>query len=166
MSNYMTVRKVNAGFHLLLVRKLFFVLLFIPALAFSQANTPPASNANPVQHDVQGPVVQFKEEAWDFGDIPQGIPVTHVFEYSNSGKDPLIVSQATASCGCTTPVWTKEPVLSGKTGTVSVTFNAAREGSFVKTVTVLSNSGNPAYLTIKGNVIAKKTDANTPPKQN
>ena len=166
MSNLTSARKVNVRFRLSSSGKLFFLLLFIPAFSFSQANTPPASNSNPVQRDLQGPTVQFKIDAWDFGDIPQGIPVTHVFEYSNIGKEPLIVSQATASCGCTTPVWTKEPVLSGKTGTVSVTFNAAHEGSFTKTVTVLSNSSNPAYLTIKGNVIAKKTDDNTTPKQN
>src|SRR5205814_2337716 len=133
-------------------------LFFLPAFAFSQNNNSAPTNANPVKADSQGPEIQFKEETWDFGDIPQGTPVTHAFEYSSSGKQPLIVSQATASCGCTTPTWTKEPVLPGKTGTVSATFNAAREGSFIKTVTVLSNTGNPVYLTIKGNVIAKKAD--------
>ncbi|HYV90814.1 MAG TPA: DUF1573 domain-containing protein [Chitinophagales bacterium] len=140
------------------MKKLFFFFMMIPAFAFSQSNNSAPTNANPVKQDTQAPEIQFKEDAWDFGDIPQGTPVTHVFEYSNSGKQPLIVSQATASCGCTTPVWTKEPVMTGKSGTVSVTFNAAREGTFIKTVTVLSNTGNPKYLTIKGNVIAKKSD--------
>ena len=140
------------------MKKLFFLLLLFPALAFSQNSNVVPTNANPVKVDASGPAFQFKEDAWDFGDIPQGTPVTHVFEYTSTGKQPIIVSQATASCGCTTPVWTKEPVSPGKTGTVSVTYNAAREGSFIKTVTVLSNTGDPKYLTIKGNVIAKKAD--------
>ncbi len=138
------------------MKNLFFFFLLIPAISFAQGNVASPTNANPVKVDAQAPVFQFTEETWDFGDIPQGTPATHVFEYSNTGKPPLIVSQATASCGCTTPVWSKEPVLTGKKGTITVTYNAAREGSFVKTVTVLSNSGDPKYLTIKGNVIAKK----------
>ena len=147
--------------------KLCLVLLLVSEFAYSQTNASPPTNANPVVRDSQGPVLQFREGAWDFGNIPQGIPVTHIFEYSNSGKEPLIVSQATASCGCTTPVWTKEPVLPGKMGTVAVTFNASKEGSFAKTVTVLSNTGEPKYLVIKGNVIAKKAadDSNAPNKQ-
>ena len=151
--------------------KFFFVLLLIPAFAFSQSNAnPPAkagspTNANPVVRDPQIPAYQFKEEIWDFGDIPQGIPVTHIFEYTNSGKQPLIVSQVTASCGCTTPTWTKEPVMAGKTGTISVTYNAVKEGSFTKTVTALSNTGEPKYLIIKGNVIPKNSDSTAPNKQ-
>ena len=147
--------------------KLIVVLFFLPAFAFSQTNANPPSNAgsptnaNPVVRDSQGPVFKFKEQEWDFGNIAQGSPVTHIFEYSNSGKEPLIVSQATASCGCTTPVWTKEPVMLGKTGTIAVTFNAAREGSFAKTVTVLSNTGEPKYLIIKGNVMPKTPAENS-----
>ncbi|MBK9730232.1 MAG: DUF1573 domain-containing protein [Chitinophagaceae bacterium] len=109
------------------------------------------------------PVFKFKEESWDFGQIPQGTPVTHVFTFDNSGKEPLIVSQSTASCGCTTPEWTKEPVLSGKSGTVKVTFNAAKEGAFNKTITVLSNTASPKYLTIKGTVLPKPPAPATTP---
>lgn len=139
------------------MKKIIFIFLLFPALAFSQSNNATApSNANAVKVESQEPALQFKEDTWDFGDIPQGTPVTHVFEFTSTGKQPVIVSQATASCGCTTPTWSKEPVLPGKTGNVSATFNAAREGSFIKTVTVLSNTGDPKYLTIKGNVIAKK----------
>ena len=153
-------------------RKLFFALLFIPALAFSQTNAIPPANPSPsakahsVVKDPGAPAFKFKEQAWDFGNIPQGIPVTHIFEYSNSGMHPLVLSQATASCGCTTPVWTKEPVLPGKTGTVAVTYNSAKEGAFTKTVTLLSNIGEPKYLVIKGNVIANPVDnSNAPNKQ-
>jgi len=134
--------------------KLLIAFLIVPFLSFSQqAQTP---NSNPQKENaIQGPAIKFIEESFDFGKIPQGKPVTHVFEFENTGNQPLLVSQATASCGCTTPVWTKEPVLPGKKGTVTVTFNAANEGTFIKTVTVLSNATDPVYLSIKGTVEKK-----------
>lgn len=147
------------------MKKILWLLCLLPVVALAQNTkitpmkaTPavvatPAAPAVPVGPD--SPIFKFTEETWDFGSIPQGVPATHVFSYTNDGKEPLIVSQATASCGCTTPEWTKEPVLSGRTGTVKVTYNAAKEGSFNKTVTLLSNTGNPKYLTIKGTVLPK-----------
>lgn len=167
MTRMKTSMEGNVKPHFFFVRKLLCILFFIPAVGFSQTNASPPTNANPVPRQLEIPVFQFNEDSWDFGNIPQGIPVTHTFEYSNKGRQPLIVSQVTASCGCTTPVWTKEPVMLGKTGTIGVTFNAAKEGSFTKTVTVLSNTGEPKYLIIKGNVISKKPvdNPNDPIKQ-
>jgi len=138
------------------MKKFLFALLLLPAISFAQS---PATNVNTAPKTPDAPQFQFKEDSWDFGTIPMGTPVTHTFEYTSTGKNPVVVSQATASCGCTTPVWTKEPVPNGKTGSIAVTYNAAREGSFMKTVTVLSNTGDPKYLTIKGTVVAKKEDA-------
>jgi hypothetical protein len=116
------------------MKKLFFGLLLIPAFSFAQiTKSVPAKEITPVvANDPNGPAFKFKEETWDFGSIPQGTPVTHVFNFDNAGKEPLVISQATASCGCTTPEWTKEPVLEGKSGAVKVTFNAAKEGQFTK----------------------------------
>lgn len=144
------------------MKKFLFAFLLIPALSFAQN---PATNSNNAQKAPDAPQFQFKEDTWDFGNIPMGIPVTHTFEFNSTGKNPVVISQATASCGCTTPVWSKEPVMPGKMGTVAVTYNAAREGSFVKTVTVLSNTGDPKYLTIKGNVIVKDADKQAPSPQ-
>lgn len=132
------------------MKKVFFLLLLLPALAVAQST---AGN-NSASRD-SGPQFQFKEDSWDFGNIPEGVPAIHTFEFTNAGKEPIVISQVTASCGCTTPVWPKEPVASGGKGVVSVSYNAARQGSFVKTVTVLSNTGEPKYLTVKGNVIPR-----------
>lgn len=150
------------------MKKLLFFICLLPAFAFAQVNkavpvvpaTPPAA-ATPA--DPNAPAFKFTEETWDFGQLPQGVPASHVFSYDNAGKQPLIISQATASCGCTTPEWTKEPVLPGKSGTVKVTYNAAKEGTFTKTVTILSNTGSAKYLTIKGNVIPKAGEAPAAP---
>lgn len=90
---------------------------------------------------------------YDFGTIPQGKPVTYKFEFKNIGKDPLIIRNASASCACVNPNWTKEPILKGKSGFVEATYNAVAHGPFTKTVTV-NYVGDfvPTVLTIKGTV--------------
>ena len=134
--------------------------MFVPVFCFAQqtqqAQTQPQTTQSTTATPDQGAVFKFSEETFDFGDIPQGTPVTHVFQYTNTGKQPIVISQVTASCGCTTPTWTKDPVAPGATGKINVTYNAAKEGTFMKTVTVLSNSNGPHYLYIKGNVAQKK----------
>ena len=102
-------------------------------------------------------VMKFAKETHDFGKIEQGKPVTHVFEFKNMGSDPIVINDAQASCGCTKPNWTREPILPGKSGTVSATFNAAAVGPFNKTVTVTSNAeAGQAVLILKGEVAAQK----------
>ncbi|MBO0949252.1 DUF1573 domain-containing protein [Fibrella forsythiae] len=105
----------------------------------------------------QDGVATFAKEAHDFGKIEQGKPVTYVFSFKNTGTSPIMVTDATASCGCTKPSWSKEPVAPGQTGSVSATFNAAGMGPFNKTVTVTSNAKtSTVYLTLKGEVVSKE----------
>ncbi len=91
-----------------------------------------------------------------FGKIKQNVPVTYVFELKNKGKKPLIIEQATAQCGCTTPEYSKKPILKNKVSPIKVTFNAANPGTFTKTVTVkFLNIPEPSILTIEGEVVGK-----------
>ena len=102
-------------------------------------------------------VLKFAQETHDFGKVEQGKPVTHVFEFKNTGSDPVVINDAQASCGCTKPNWTREPVMPGKTGTVSATFNAAAAGPFNKSVTVTSNAeAGQTVLYLKGEVVTQK----------
>jgi len=102
-------------------------------------------------------VMKFSQETHDFGKVEQGKPVTHVFEFKNTGTDPIVINDATASCGCTKPNWTREPVMPGKTGTVSATYNAAAAGPFNKSVTVTSNAeSGSVVLYLKGEVVTQK----------
>lgn len=106
-----------------------------------------------VQPDGKVAEIKFDKETHDFGSIPQGVPATYEFVFKNTGKTPLIVTNAAASCGCTTPEWTKEPIKPGKTGTVKATYNAASPGPFTKSVTVVSNAKNSTViLYLKGDV--------------
>lgn len=89
----------------------------------------------------------------DFGAIPQGKPVTAVFKVKNKSKSPLIFTSVSASCGCTTPSYTKEPIAPGKTGEITATFNAMAPGEFTKQVAVVTNlSTEQVLLRLKGKV--------------
>lgn len=96
--------------------------------------------------------VVFNEEVHDFGTIPEGPNAEVEFTFKNTGKEPVIIQQVRPSCGCTTPTWSKEPVLPGKTGTIKASYaTQGRPNGFTKGITVVSNAGTQV-LTIKGNV--------------
>ncbi|WP_390937009.1 DUF1573 domain-containing protein [Parapedobacter soli] len=96
---------------------------------------------------------KFDKETHDFGKIPQGKPVTHVFTFENVGAEPIIISEVKPSCGCSVAEFTKTPVKPGEKGTISVTFNAAAKQPFTKNFTVRSNTKTPVKtLYIKGEV--------------
>ncbi|MEQ1554532.1 MAG: DUF1573 domain-containing protein [Ferruginibacter sp.] len=94
-----------------------------------------------------------KEMEFDFGKIPQGKPVTHIFTVTNSGKVAYKLDNVQASCGCTTPVWDKDKeIAAGKTAEITVGYNAAAEGPFTKPVTITYNGTQTKVITIKGEV--------------
>jgi plastocyanin len=91
-----------------------------------------------------GPVMKFEKETHDFGKIKAGDKVTYEFKFTNTGKSPLIIKDAVASCGCTKPEWPKTPILPGASSAVKVTFNsAAKMGLQDKQITITANT-NPA----------------------
>lgn len=106
--------------------------------------------------------LSLKETEFDFGKIPQGKPVTHVFEFTNNGKTPFALDNVQASCGCTTPVWNKEVVAPGATAKITVGYNAANEGPFSKPVTITYNGNLTKQIIIKGEVW--KTPATSAPE--
>lgn len=94
----------------------------------------------------------LKEGEYNFGKIPQGKPVTHVFEFTNTGNTPFSLDNVQASCGCTTPEWNKEVVAPGATAKITVGYNAANEGPFAKPVTITYNGNQTKQIIIKGEV--------------
>ncbi len=96
--------------------------------------------------------LQVRELSYDFGKIPQGKPVTHVFIVSNSGTEPLILENIQASCGCTTPEWSRDPIPAGGTKEIKVGYNAAAEGVFSKSISIFYNKGQVKSIVIKGEV--------------
>jgi hypothetical protein len=101
-------------------------------------------------------VINFASAVHDYGTITQGSDGSCEFKFTNGGKTPLILNNVRASCGCTVPSWTKEPVQPGGEGVIKVTYNTANMGSFNKSITVNSNAKNAeVILQIKGTVVAK-----------
>ncbi len=94
----------------------------------------------------------LKETSHNFGKIPQGRPTTYVFEITNTGKEPLRLDNVQASCGCTTPEWSKEPIAPGATANIKVGYNAHAEGPFAKSVTLFYNGNQTKSLIISGEV--------------
>ncbi len=97
-------------------------------------------------------VLSMKETAFDFGTIPQGKPVYHFFEVTNTGKTPMVISNVQTTCGCTTPEWSKEPVAPGATTKIRVGYNAASEGHFEKFITIMYNQNLSKQIKIHGTV--------------
>ncbi len=96
--------------------------------------------------------LQLKETEHDFGKIPQGKPVFYAFEISNTSTEPLVLENVHASCGCTTPEWSKDPIAPGTTAIIKVGYNAAAEGTFTKDITITYRGGQNKVMHIKGTV--------------
>lgn len=126
---------------------------------FAQTSKTTAAVATPATNST----VSFSEVKHSFGKIKQNVPASYTFTLKNTGAKPLIIEQATAQCGCTTPEYSKSPVLKGKSSPIKVTYNAANPGPFTKTVTVkFLNVSEPTILTIEGEVLKS---AETTPKK-
>lgn len=96
--------------------------------------------------------MKFDMDAHDFGTVPEGPAAEHTFTFTNTGDEPINLQTVKASCGCTTPSWSKEPVLPGQKGEIKASYATQRRpGNFTKSITVVSDAGTKV-LTIKGNV--------------
>lgn len=109
-----------------------------------------ASNPNPNAAEIT-----FKKDVHDFGTLKNGGDASYEFEFTNTGREPLIISDAKGSCGCTVPTWPKEPIPPGKSAKIKVTYDSKRTGKIDKKVTITSNAKtNPKEIFIKGEVLA------------
>ncbi|TDQ19521.1 uncharacterized protein DUF1573 [Algoriphagus boseongensis] len=104
-----------------------------------------------------GAVITFKENSVDFGDIVQGDKVEHTFVLTNSGTEPLVISNVAATCGCTVPVWPKTPIAPGQTAEIKVSFNSAgKMGKQNSVVRIYSNASEPIEkVSLISNVLPK-----------
>ena len=98
--------------------------------------------------------IVFKTTAHSFGKIKQNVPASYIFTFTNNNAKPAVIEFANAECGCTTPEYSKDPILKGKTSNIKVTYNAANPGTFKKNVNIkFVNMQLPITLTIDGEVI-------------
>lgn len=96
---------------------------------------------------------KWSSTSHDFGNIPMGKPVSHVFEFTNSSSEPLVITAVKASCGCTIAEYSKDPIAPGASGHIKASFDAEKLGTFVKTISIQSNANEAPILTLKGIVV-------------
>ena len=143
-----------------------------PVLTTSdQGVTPNIANPTPIKEATEiptGPLttIAFGETSHDFGEIMEGEKVTHMYSFTNTGNEALVIKNAKGSCGCTVPDWPREPIAPGASGEIKVVFDSKGKGKVdgaaqSKRVTITANTdpGN-TFLTIKGKV---KKDPNAAP---
>jgi hypothetical protein len=138
------------------------VLLTIGLFAFiaggvvAQSTTTPVADAKVVNPNA--PTMSFESDVVDYGTIEQGADGVREFKFTNNGKEPLIISNARGSCGCTVPTWPKEPIKPGESSVIKVKYDTKRLGAINKSVTITSNSDTPTKVVrIKGKIIAPQT---------
>jgi hypothetical protein len=132
------------------MKKIFLIMgLMMVAIINLQAQNTAVKKAD-------GPEIKFESLEHDYGTIKQGDDGNCVFKFKNVGNEVLVISDVRKSCGCTTPTWSKEPVLPGQSGEIKVGYNTNNIASFNKNITVISNATNATVvLVIKGEVVAK-----------
>lgn len=145
------------------MKKIFLGLIVILSVSVSSFGQQGVATAQPAAAgSASKAVITFAADRHEFGSIPQGTPANYTFTFKNTGKEPLVLSSVTPSCGCTTPEWPKEPIAPGASANIKVTYSAASPGEFTKTIAVKSNASvADMVLTIHGDVKAPTTAANS-----
>jgi hypothetical protein len=128
-----------------------FLLIGLSAQLFAQQAKPQAAKVN-------GPILAFEKNTHDFGDIFQGDKVDQIFKFTNTGNEPLIITNIQVTCGCTAPEWPRNPIPPGGKGEIKIGFNSAGKiGRQNKTVTVISNAANDENtISFVTNILDKK----------
>jgi hypothetical protein len=131
--------------------------LFVVATFSLSCSQTPSSEGEP---SVFGPGIEFEMTEYDYGTIPQNGDGTVEFKFTNTGAEPLILSNVRSSCGCTVPKWPREPINAGESAVIKVKYDTRRIGTFSKSITVYSNaSTTPQVLRIHGKVVAEEKAA-------
>ena len=130
-----------------------------------QPTTPPAQTAQPTAAVPTGPttVMSFEETTFDFGVVNDGEKVSHTYNFTNTGNEPLILSDAKGSCGCTVPKWPREPIAPGASSQITVEFDSKNKaGKRNQKVTVTSNTNPPQTFIYLTGEVAKAAGAADP----
>jgi len=126
----------------------------------------PATQAQPAANETEVPegpttTMEFEEQRFDFGEVTEGEVVSHTYKFKNTGDEPLIISRAKGSCGCTVPKYTTDPIAPGDSGEMVVEFNTrGKRGRKSQKVTITANTTPPqTFIYIEGDVNPKEDSA-------
>ncbi len=135
------------------------IYLLLIALVFGAAMYAQDATNNP-EANPNAPVITFDKTVHDYGDVPYNGDGKCQFTFTNTGKEPLILTNVRSSCGCTVPKWPREPIMPGESEVIHVEYKTNRIGSINKSVTVQSNASNDVVrLRITGKVLSPEQSA-------
>ena len=146
------------------MKKIFYTLVLVAFVVYSadaqsRRNVRQAETTAPEEPafvpTAEGPKIEFEKTVHDYGQIVQGANGEAEFKFRNVGSEPLVLSNVSASCGCTVPAWPREPIMPGDFGSITVRYNTAIIGHIGRAVTVHSNSvenTGRVMLRLSGNV--------------
>jgi uncharacterized protein (DUF58 family) len=157
------------------MKKLMLTLVALATISFTACNDNASAKVDQSKKEVAEqrdskaqsfPEMEFDEKEHDFGTVEEGEVVEHTFTFTNTGEAPLIVSDASASCGCTVPTWTKEAIAPGETGEMLVKFNTrGKPNQQMKAVRIVANTkSGRETIRIKAFVNPKNSNAGSPVK--
>lgn len=142
------------------------LLTMLVAVGYSQVEETMAPHGAEVEKAQDGPTMVFEKETVDYGTIEQGSDPYRFFKFKNTGNEPLIITHAKGSCGCTVPTYPKEPIAPGESSEIKVRYDTNRLGRFTKRVTLTTNAGDAKkMLTIKGEVKKRAPEPEGLPKE-
>lgn len=125
-----------------------------------------AQDAAPVASPASKAVLTLESDVVDYGTIDQGGEPLRVAKFKNTGTEPLIISGAKGSCGCTVPNWPKEPIMPGESGVIEIRYDTKRVGAINKTVTVTSNDAVGKHvIRVAGTINAVAQEESVPEKE-
>lgn len=114
--------------------------------------------------DMPGPKMTFESTTVDYGTIAQSSEPLRVAKFTNTGDEPLVITNAKGSCGCTVPKWPKEPIMPGESAQIEIRYDTKRVGPINKTVKITTNEGgDPVVLKVVGKINAAPTEGDAVP---
>ena len=145
------------------------VCLFTTAMTFAQVTPTAISHPDTPQPERSaedgGPFMEFENLTLDYGTIDQHSEPLRVLKFTNTGDEPLVITNAKGSCGCTVPTWPKEPIMPGETNNIEIRYATNRLGKFTKTVKFTTNEVTQApqhTIKVTGNVLKAEEEENVP----
>lgn len=140
-------------------KSIFGLFLIFALVQVTIAQNTPAPNESQIESIVMvnGPTMEIESLVLDYGTIEYNSEPLRVVKFTNTGTEPLVIKNARGSCGCTVPVWPKEPIMPGEESKIEIRYATNRVGKFSKTVTITTNEiGDPQVITVKGHVLKQK----------
>ena len=145
------------------MKNILFTLTLLAGFAAFGFSQNPIKDVAPPPVNENGPVMELESTVVDYGTIAQNSEPLRKVSFTNTGREPLVISNARGSCGCTVPTWPKEPIMPGESADIEVRYATNRVGPFNKKITLTTNEGGePKVIKVTGTVLKEEVEESVP----